>query len=831
MKTRLSYAFMAVFMLSAVLAADGYAFYLPQGFLDGSSAYLDDSRSIFYNPAALGSKAGAELYYDYRLIEQKDEDWSAKQHTFGLALGAFGIGYQAINPDSKSPLSSLGLEESELLSVGFGAKISRYLRSGTNLKWYDSKNFTDSDAFGMDFGLIIRPYRSLSVGILWENMVKPRFHMEDEEIVFDERYHLGLGFRPLGERITFTADAIYYPANAKDDADDFFANDDDKYKYRYGLEAEVLPGLIACFNMDSDNNYLASIKIRFDEFGILGGYQVDSIKGTEDDMEMTTQRYGLTLSSYKAHSILGGGDEFVDLAISGNLVDERGGFAIFGSKGTSVQEILRGLRRAERDDEIAGVLLTIRGLNTGIVGNISAMLQELREGINRFRKTGKVVVAYLEEGGTASELYLASAADAVIMPPTAMIMGLSVAVEIKRYRETLKKVGIDFELQTAGKYKDSFFGIADPASEEQAAAIQSMVEDIYDQMIDQISAGRGIARDDVLPLAQGQIIYPQEALKAKLIDEIGYKQVAKKRLAKLCGFKCEDAKDLEELKGISLSKARTYPRWGENPRIAIIEAYGGIVTGESREEILFGGRILGSDTVAAQLRKARTEDSIKAVVFRIDSGGGSGIASDIILEEVKKYKEAGKPIVVSMGDVAGSGGYWIASHADYIYANAATLTGSIGVVAAKPVLQRLFEKIGVTNEVYKKGEYADFMSLSRPYTDQEREQMEALLENFYDRFIKIVAQGRNLSVERVREIAEGRIYTGRQAAQIGLIDATGTLRDAVDKAKELAGIKGEAELLYVRGVDFEWLDLFSEGVTLFELPSLLMEPIALEMIY
>jgi protease-4 len=211
-------------------------------------------------------------------------------------------------------------------------------------------------------------------------------------------------------------------------------------------------------------------------------------------------------------------------------------------------------------------------------------------------------------------------------------------------------------------------------------------------------------------------------------------------------------------------------------------------------EDVFGGRAMGSDTITEIIREVRQDGAVKAVVFRVDSPGGSGLASDVIWREVEKLKEAGKPVVVSMGDVAASGGYYIACGADAIVAEAGTLTGSIGVVSGKFALGGLYEKVGYGTEIITRGQNAAIYSSSRPFTDSEREVIVRQMESFYDDFLDRVSQGRGKSPEEIHEIAQGRVWTGTQALQVGLVDEIGGLDRALEIAREKAGIAKEAKI-------------------------------------
>ena len=246
---------------------------------------------------------------------------------------------------------------------------------------------------------------------------------------------------------------------------------------------------------------------------------------------------------------------------------------------------------------------------------------------------------------------------------------------------------------------------------------------------------------------------------------------------------------------------RTYwtERWSEPPVVAIVGAYGSIESGKSGRGLAEGSRTMGSETVVKQLKAASRYPGVRAIVFRVDSGGGSALASDEILEEIHRIQTEIKiPVVVSMGNVAASGGYWISMYGDRIFADPFTITGSIGVVWFKPVLERLYEKIGMSNEVFKEGEHVDAISTGRHMTDEEMKMLGSYLDQMYGVFVDKVAEGRKLDPARVREIGGGRVYFGTQALGIKLVDELGGLSDAVQFAASKAGIAKDYRTIYVK---------------------------------
>jgi protease-4 len=356
-------------------------------------------------------------------------------------------------------------------------------------------------------------------------------------------------------------------------------------------------------------------------------------------------------------------------------------------------------------------------------------------------------------------------------------------------------MGVEWEADTAGAYKSSFHSwYTDTTTAEQRHAIQELVDTAYNHLVTTIQTAREINDDDMGEIATGGILYPDDCIRTKLVDEVGWWEDALVAADRLSGGEGRRP-------GTVVLPGRRYwsERWSPPPAVAVVPVYGGIHSGRSRRNWVWGGRSMGAKTVVGQLRAAAAHPEVRAIVFRVDSGGGSALASESIRQEILRIKEKqGIPFYVSMGAMAASGGYWISMDGDSIFANATTLTGSIGVVWSYPVLEKLYEKLGVTSETIKRGEHADVPSLNRHLTDEERVMLDGSLDFVYDNFVDGVARGRDLPEERVREIAEGRIYLGTQAVDLGLVDGLGALDDAVEAAARRVGIQNDYRVLTFR---------------------------------
>jgi protease-4 len=484
-------------------------------------------------------------------------------------------------------------------------------------------------------------------------------------------------------------------------------------------------------------------------------------------------------------------NQIAEIRISGEIEDITGGFSIFGGRANSLHRITDQLDKARTDESVSGVLLNIKSFRTGL-----ATVQELKKKIDALKKAGKPVVAYLEEGGGDRSLLLASSADRIIISPSSYITLLGPRAEVLMLKGLMDKLGVEADMLRAGKFKSAVEPYTrERLSDEVKEEYQVVIDELYDQLTGPIAQGRDLQLDDLMRMMDERgAWWPEDAREKGLIDEVGYYEDAKSLISELVG----SSKRGEKVKTVRLARRHyTHYDWKYPPKIGVIFASGRIVPGRSYTDWMDGSRSLGSETLVNQIKKASRDPTIRAIILRVDSPGGDGLASDLIWREVKKTSETDKPIIVSMGDVAASGGYYISSSADRIIADPGTITGSIGVFGGKLVLEKTYEKLDLFPEIIKRSEHADAFSSSRRFTEEERQIFQEHINHFYSSFVKKVADGRGLSYEAVDEVAQGRIWTGNQAKERGLVDQLGTLEDAIEIAKERAGIKGDAQIKYI----------------------------------
>jgi len=466
-----------------------------------------------------------------------------------------------------------------------------------------------------------------------------------------------------------------------------------------------------------------------------------------------------------------------------------------GANTPTVRAVVENLRKAKADARVSAVLLLPTGFESPYWGKV----QEIRDAVVDFRKSGKPVYAYLEYGGDR-EYYLASAADKVFLLPSSPLDLRGIATYEVFLRGTLDKIGAYPDMHHIGDYKTAVNQLTEKGyTRAHKEMDESLNRDLYEQLVRGIADSRRKSDADVRALIDQGPFLPEDALRAGLVDDVAYEDQVEERLrqAPRAGADAQAGGGrLRTIDGDDYARvsARTFGL-NRGPRIGVIYATGTIASGRSAFDPL-NGAVVGSDTIIESIRQARRDGSLRAIVLRIDSPGGSAAASDAIWRElmIAKTERADRPIVASMSDLAASGGYYIAMPAQVIVAQPGTLTGSIGIFGGKIVTGGVYEKLGAHIDSSSIGRNAELDSPARPFNAGELKKVQEQLQAFYDGFVEKVAQSRHTTPEKIDAIAQGRVWTGRQAQQNGLVDALGGLDTAVAIAKQRAKLAADTEV-------------------------------------
>jgi protease-4 len=448
------------------------------------------------------------------------------------------------------------------------------------------------------------------------------------------------------------------------------------------------------------------------------------------------------------------------------------------SSNLGLDKILASIEKAKSDDRIEGICLDLTFINTGM-----ASIEEIRNALLDFKKSKKWIISY-SEVYTQGTYYLASVADKIYVNPVGIVELKGLATQLMFFKNMLAKLDVDVQIIRHGKFKSA----VEPFMLEKMSAsnreqLEKILNTAWGSMINGIAASRDIKTATINELADGlKIQDAKDALKYNFVDGLMYKD---ELLAELRNkLHLEENADITTISLGKYSKAKLKgKKLKSKNKIAVIYAAGNIVSGKGSKDQM------GSETISKAIREARLDDDVKAIVLRVNSGGGSALASDVMWRETTLAKKA-KPFIVSMGDVAASGGYYIACAADKIVASEKTITGSIGVFGVIPNMEGFFNnKMGITFDGAKTNDHADMMSLFKPLTGEEKDIIQIGVEKIYDDFITKVAAGRGMTKAEIDAIGQGRVWIGNDALEIGLVDEIGGLNRAIDIAQEMAKLE------------------------------------------
>jgi len=713
-----------------------------------SPAFGTDALATFSNPAGLGFGKGLSAYW---LTAYPASDSLRADNA--LALGTRGLGFSA---------EWLGSELSrnyQQYTIAGGSRLDRKVAWGWSYRWISPGNSSLPKAHFWDVGLMARPAPYLSVGLAGRNLNRPEYGGYRLKRALEG----GLAVRAFTGKLTLYANSeISEKEKAKDMA------------VVAGVEAKPFKWLTLQANDNlKSGNFGAGLRFTFGKFGFGGFNRLDA-----SDKNLGGVGYVALLPREEAPVI---GKRWLQLNLSEDIVDEKPGWSLLGGGDRrTMKSLLDLLREAREDPSVAGLVLRLGDYSAGW-----AKTQEIRQALLDFKAKGKKVVCYSEMLDN-KQYYLASVADKVVLYPAGYLILTGLRSEVPFLKGTLDKLGIEAELEKRGKYKSAAELVTSDTMSTAFREVQNAIlDDLYDQMTSGLAQSRKLTQDEVKVKIDRGPYLAKEAKEAGLVDTLLFYDQVDSLIQKAWG---EKPRKVGDKAYASERKAEDEEEWGELPAIAVVYASGDILMGQSYTDPLTGMKVMGGNTIAAALKQARESRRIKAVVFRVDSPGGDGLASDLIWHEVVRLREKKKPVVVSMGDVAGSGGYYIACAADTIFALPGTRTGSIGVIMGKVNMKGFYDKIGMKKEILTRGENADCFSDYRHFTAKQRDQLSRMIETDYRDFVHKVAQGRHKSDDEIHAIAQGRVWTGKQAAANGLVDKLGGLEAAIACAKRMARI-------------------------------------------
>jgi protease IV len=721
-------------------------------------SYSESSFAPLINPVFSDINSGPSVSY----MAQNFEDKNDLNHYFLMNYAGFLFSYSWIDNLCASNDSSIN-SNARLFTLGKGIFINNAFGFGANYSFSKSSNENFDDYRSLSLGLLIRPFSFLSMGYVARDINNPR--VLKKHTARSDVYSVSL--RPFNN-VTLSFDAAKYEGRDFDKSD-----------------MMLLAGLLlmrdisahAGITKDKDITFGLSVPlgISASKSGslIFDGYY-------SNIYNVHSSGFGATLSGERTKSSIIQTKRFLKIHIN-EAISEINTEMLFGKKEITFYDLLTAIRTAKEDESIVGIILQIDNAALGF-----AQIQELREELKIYRKEAKTVSAILNAIGN-KEYYLASACDKIYFNPANLFAITGLKAEVFFFKEGLDKLGIKFEAVARGPYKS----YPEPYTKEHMSRefrenLTALISDLNEQFLSDIVKDRKISREQINTLFKKGLMTPEEALDAGFIDKINYPMDAEIEIIQNKKF----LNLTTALKDYIEETERAY-RWGPRPKIAVIYVAGSIIHGRSGYESIFP-ETTGDETYLNALLAAFTDSSVKAVVIRVDSGGGSSLASELMLYNlIRLKKEFKKPVVFSFGNTAASGGYYIACTGDRIISSKGTVTGSIGVVAGKLSLKELYAKLGINKDIIKMSEFADIFSESKDLSPAERKVIEQGVDYVYNRFKIKAAEARGISKENIDKAAEGRIFTGSQAKNNGLVDTFGGIIAAIDLAKKIANINEE----------------------------------------
>ena len=736
----------------------------------------DATASIATNPAlfAFDPDAGAALRFQQRIEDP--------QSTIQLGTSAGGLGLGLVYRSAATSGSLWGLRSSLGLHLGEDVTL------GSSFWWYlpqGSENFT-----AWDLGLGYRPLSWLGFGAVARNIGSPGVAWG---VVGD--YGVGVALRPAGDLVVLGVDQFFTDQASLDGT----GLDVPAFTTQLNLRVSPIEGLTVRAYGNQHLELGAGMQLAFGGRAV-GAYAAGSNGGDTSVM-------GAIETCDPGERLVGVFDRVPLLRIHTDYPYEpRASF--FSEPQESYLHLLRRLREASQDRSVRGVVVHLdrSPFSWGQVEELRGMIADLRE-------AGRSVVVYLDEAASNRDFYLATAADSIYLHPAAELDLTGLSAETLYFRGALDLLGVEPEFHRRSEYKSApetytRHEPSSPASEQ----MNALLDDLYGSLVTAVAEGRAQTEDQVKALVDGGPYTASEAEAEGLVDGLLYPDELDHELDGNFGATyLLDDEYLDQL---------PHSGWQAPRRIAVVLVTGAITSGESEPPSLLSGGNAGAETVVKALEQARRDPTVKAVVLRVDSPGGSAFASEDIHRAVRLLQEHDKPVVVSMGGVAASGGYYVAAGADTIFAEPGTITGSIGVYGGKISLEGLYEKVGIGATTWSRGRKAAMWRSSRPLDPVESEALEHMIDNTYTTFKQRVADGRDLDPARVETLARGRVWSGVRAHELGLVDELGGLFDAVEHARSLAGIRERAR--------YQLVTYDSRADTLGDLPRRLIRAFAPE---
>ncbi|MCD4819800.1 MAG: signal peptide peptidase SppA [Candidatus Cloacimonetes bacterium] len=716
-----------------------------------SIADTDNFMAAIVNPAALSFGNAAGIAF----INDLSTDDPFQNMSFIFNTNNFSYYLNIISGDEM-------IEKIHNHKLTLSRNLFRNFYHGASYNW-TNKDFKDGE---FQKSVLYRPFNFVSLGAVAKKIFRS-----------ERNFGLGVALRPLffsnylKNRVSFSTDIAY---------------DEDWSDPVFGVQTEILDG----FHIGGYTKYDT------DEIGLnfsydMGNFKVGALHFSDGDSDndVTQSFVNISNKALRNFIIKPKKNKIYDFKLSGKIIEKKpktkiGPITISMGKSKTIQSLIDELEELKDDDRIGGIVIKSGNFRASFANHF-----ELKEAFLDFKSTGKKVIFYYNDIGNANYVFAASVGDAIYLNPLGGIDIKGISANFPYLRTLLDSIGVEVVNFRSHPYKTAGNMFSEKEmTDAERESYEYLLGDLYDEQVKMIEEGRGkkLKYSVETIINNGPYFISKDALSNGLVDGLIYEDQLSATIEENFG----------KSKKIIKKKPTKYVRydWSDAPedKIALIYAVGNIHMGKGKN-----GKTIGSVTTAKAIKSAREDKSVKGIIIRVDSGGGSALASDIIAREVALCNEGdnAKPVVISMAGMAASGGYYISAFADKIIAQPTTITGSIGVVGMIPNYEKLYDKIGVNWSNVKSAKHADIGSSSRKMTDEEKEMISSAIEDIYWTFIQVVADGRDKTKDDVHEIAKGRVWTGNQAFDRGLVDKLGGMKTAVDEIKDIAKLKHEVKLI------------------------------------
>ncbi len=706
--------------------------------------YYQPAASVFGSEAAWVNPAGLGRYNasSFQLMTSYSNDKLARSWGMVTSRERFAVAYRSVyNPDGEDLNEYVFALGSDFGGRTYIGGSYRYFKNGP--PELHKKHLWNIGVMG--------GRSNLRWAAVFENLNRSR-NLNNDRTETEMRY--SIAYRPSGPRLTLSVDMFLSTGTRLSNAD-----------FVYHAELASNNGIYLRGYLDSDKNFQAGFRINLLKY--FGGVQANFTNNS--DHRFTDLYVGAT--SLRQPSIIPEKGRRLSLDISGSL-SENPPNPVFGPKRIPFALVIIDIYRAAEDPSIKEMLINLRGLSLGF-----GQAQELRHALETFKSKGKKVTCHLSRAGNIS-YYVASVADQILISPVDQLRLVGLKAELMFIAGSLDKLGIRADIMQVGTHKTAAERLTRTSSSEaNREQVNQILDELFDQLVTTVAEGRNLSADSVRRLIDNGPFNSQQALECGLVDGLSYRDDM-------------DHDFLNPMPQISFKRYMTDTLlddgWPEKPVLAVVVAEGEISSSRGENPLRRNGAV-----TPALMRKgfaqALHHPDVAGVVLRINSPGGLALAGEEIYHVTENAAER-KPLTVSMANVAASGGYYIAMKSRRIFADPGSITGSIGIFGGKPDLSGLYDKIALGAEIYTRGRYAGMLSTMRPFSDDEREKYLSQLQSFYSHFLDLVAENRGLSVDSVDLLAQGRVWTGREAADNGLVDELGGLKQALDFAAEQASV-------------------------------------------